>query len=115
MPAVGFALPQPAAHFGVGRVQFVHQGQQHAQGVLPHGISVPLGGGSQEHALAAGVFGIDVLQAGPYPADEFQAGGPVQEFGVYGNTAADDHPFIASDLVQYCLARAFKVGLVAEP
>jgi ATP-dependent helicase HrpB len=87
-----FATPQPPTHLGVGTGDVVQQRQQQAHGMLAHGIAVALGTVEAAYSLTLGVFHIDGLHAGPYPADAAQRRHTVDERTVHHHLAPHHQP-----------------------
>ena len=76
-PAVGFALPEALAHFGVGAGDVVEQGEEQAEGMFADGVAVAFGRVETTDAEAFGVLHVDGFHASAHTPDAAQMAGTV--------------------------------------
>ena len=115
MACVGGAVPDAVAHLMVGAGQVVHQGEQHADSMLAHGVAVAFGRTVQPDAALLAGLAVDVFHARAGPGDEAQLRCPIQYLGVDHQAAAHHQAFRVTELGQQTFAGAVTEVLAGMP
>ena len=80
--AVGLALPQSLAHFGIGTGNVVQQRQQQSHGMITHSIAIAFGRIKTSNAMGFSIVDIDSLHTGTHATYAPQRRHTVDELAV---------------------------------
>ena len=84
---VSFAVPLPCLHRGIGLTQEVHQGQEHAEGVFSHSVTVAFGAVEDLDAPAKADARSMFSRPAPERHMKRRCGQSVKQFGIDTNAA----------------------------
>ena len=89
-PPIPFTIPNAVAHITLGRMQLVHEREQHSESMFTHRISISFRRIEKLNASFFAIRLVDVFHSSTRTCDEFQVRGELQKLFIHGKTRTND-------------------------